>query len=107
MNRVGSLERPFEPVNRLDVPVVQENFKTSGKLEKTVSHQSCWDSEALTVNSTLVSPDLDVQDPQVGDEVPARSTVIVVAVKTKTCGVVDGISCRMKVSLIKTHCGTE
>ncbi len=41
---------------------------------------------------TSVSPDLNVKDPQVGDEVPARRAVIIVAVEAEASGVVDGIS---------------
>lgn len=57
---------PFEPVSRLDVPVVQENLEAGGKL--------------------------DVEDPQVGDEVPARNSITVVAVEAEAGGVVDGVS---------------
>lgn len=36
--------------------------------------------------------DLDVEDPQVGDEVPARRAVAVVAVEAEAGSVVDGVS---------------
>lgn len=37
---------------------------------------------------------LDIQDSEVGYEVPAWGAVFVVPVKAKSCCVVDGISCR-------------
>lgn len=38
-------------------------------------------------------PDLDLQDPQIGDEVPASRAVAVVTIEPKAGGVVDGVSC--------------
>lgn len=37
-------------------------------------------------------PHLDVEDPQVGDEVPARDAITGVAVEAEAGGVVDGVS---------------
>ena len=45
----------------------------------------------LTVNP---EPDLDVEDPQVGDEIPARRAVAVVAVEAEAGSVVDGVGWR-------------
>lgn len=36
-------------------------------------------------------PHLDVQDPEVGDQIPARRAVAVVAVEPEAGGVVDGV----------------
>lgn len=66
--RAPLITHPFEPVCRLNVPVVEENLEAGGKL--------------------------DVEDPQVGDEVPARRAVAVVAVEAEAGGVVDGVSKR-------------
>lgn len=43
-------------------------------------------------------PDLDVEYPQVGDQVPAGRAITVIAVKTKAGSIVDGISCLVRVS---------
>lgn len=36
--------------------------------------------------------DLYIHDPEVGNEIPSRQTITVVAIKSKSCCVIDGIS---------------
>jgi len=43
-----------------------------------------------TQNSS--STDLYIHDPEVGNEIPPRHTITVVAIEAKSCCVVDGIS---------------
>lgn len=45
-------------------------------------------------SSSLVNegPNLNVEDPQVGDEIPARRAVSIIAVKAEAGSIVDSIS---------------
>lgn len=61
------------------------------RLRTTLRHRK---SQNLFVEQRKTNVHLDVQNSKVGYQVPARGAVFVVPVESKSCCVVDGISCR-------------
>lgn len=64
--RPQTRDKPFEPLHRLNVPVVKENFETGGKLEKRKQSDAMLAIKHKDLFSTN-DPDLNVEYPQVGD----------------------------------------
>lgn len=81
---------PLKPMCCLDVPVIQEYLKAGGKLKNIRVNLTDYDtSDSFRVGG---GTNLYIHDPEVGNEIPSRQTITVVAIKAKSCCVIDGIS---------------